>query len=94
MQNLGKDIRGSQFVRLPVDSIKEESSLVYQYFTADLMSFRNRHEIPVAQTKRILLDVLKGLKEMHDHDWVHMGINQSQLSSEDSARADIYRCEI
>lgn len=80
-QNISRDLRSSQFVRLPVDSITDELILVYPYFTEDLMSFVKNHEIPIAQTKWILLNVLKGLKEFHDNDWVHTGVNQAHLSA-------------
>jgi serine/threonine protein kinase len=72
-QNISRDLRSSQFVRLSVDSIADDSILVYPYFTKDLMSFVKSHEISTTQTKRILLDVLKGLKELHDGNWVHTG---------------------
>ena len=70
---IGHDLQKSQFVRLPVDTVKDESTLVYQYFTKDLMSFIKKYEISMDQTKRLLLNVLKGLKELHDHSWVHTG---------------------
>ena len=80
-KSISRDLRGSRFVRLPVDFIKDELILVYPYFTQDLMSFLNDHQIPIAQTKGILFSVLKGLKEMHDHNWVHTGMNQAFLSA-------------
>ena len=72
---MSHDLRSSQFVRMPVDTIINESILVYPYFTRDILSFLNNHEISIAQTKGILLNVLKGLKEMHDYNWVHTGMN-------------------
>lgn len=80
-QILRHDLRSSRFVRLPVDTIKseDESILVYEYFTEDLLSFVKSREIPITQTKRILRDVLSGLKELHDNDWVHAGTLASTM---------------
>lgn len=74
-QILHQDLLSSRFIRLPIDTIKseDESILVYEYFTEDLLSFVKSREIPIVQTRGILRDVLSGFKELHDNDWVHTG---------------------
>jgi serine/threonine protein kinase len=81
------DLRSSQFIRLPIDSIVDESILIYPYLTEDLMSVMQKHELPKAQTKRILLDALRGLKELHDCNWVHTGMKPALQASEYYASA-------
>jgi serine/threonine protein kinase len=76
------DLRSSQFVRLPIDSIVDEAILIYPYLTEDLMSVVQKRELPKAQTKRILLDALRGLKELHDRNWVHTGMKPAPHASE------------
>ena len=80
-ENISHDLKSAQFIRLPIDFIPAESVLVYPYFTDHLLSFVQNYEIPLAQTKGILLSVLKALKELHGQDWVHTGIEQVPLDA-------------
>ena len=93
-QKLRHDLRSSRFVRLPVDTIKseDESILVYEYFTEDLLSFVKSREILITQIKGILRDVLSGLKELHDNDWVHTGT--SALSMYDGTMRSLIYTDI
>lgn len=45
---------------------------VYKYFTDDLLSLV-RKNLPIAHTKRILKDTLRGLAALHDHNIIHTG---------------------
>lgn len=72
-----RGLDGCRFVRLPVDTIEDSGIIVYKYRTADLESFvARRGTLPITQAKRILSDVLHGVKEMHDRDWIHTGTLQ------------------
>jgi serine/threonine protein kinase len=82
VQNTSRDLRKSQSVRLPIDSVKDEMTFVYPHFTEDLTSFVKSHDIPVAKMKRILRNVLEGLKAIHDKDWIHGGMKQAHSSAE------------
>ena len=90
-----KKLRACKFVRVPVDVIKDHTIVVYQHKTEDLKSFAmNHHGILLSQHKEILRDVLKGLKEMHDRNWVHTGMAQVLFHRLDQVMmADLCRCE-
>jgi hypothetical protein len=45
---------------------------VYKYFTDDLLSLA-RMDLPIAHTKRILKDTLRGLATLHDQNIIHTG---------------------
>ncbi|MCJ1478355.1 hypothetical protein MMC13_007035 [Lambiella insularis] len=71
---------GCRFVRLPVDIIEESGIVVYEYRTADLKSFVARRDtLPITQAKLILRDVLQGVKEMHDRDWIHTDLKADNI---------------
>ena len=45
---------------------------VFQYFAGHLLRLVQK-DLPLAVTKRILKDVLRGIAELHDQDIVHTG---------------------
>ena len=67
------ELSDSRFIRLHVDENEAESTLIFPYFTEDLLSFLRHTSLPVDKTKRILCDILRGVKALHDKDWVYTG---------------------
>jgi hypothetical protein len=59
-------------LRLLQDTVPEQSVFVYKYFTDDLLSMAQM-DLPIAFTKRILKDALRGLAALHDQNIVHTG---------------------
>lgn len=45
---------------------------VFQYFADHLLSLAQK-DLPLAVTKQILKDALRGIAELHDQDIVHTG---------------------
>lgn len=68
------ELSQSRFVRKPVDGAEEESALVFDYSTEDLLSFVRNRRAPKAQIKTILLDALTGIRDLHQAHWVHGGM--------------------
>ena len=62
------ELSGSRFIRLHVDENETESTLVFPYFTEDLLSFVRRFSVPICQARRVLYDVLQGIKALHGKD--------------------------
>lgn len=60
-------------IRLLQDTITEQSIFVFKYFTGQLLSLAQM-DLPIALTKRILKDTLRGLAGLHDQNIVHTGI--------------------
>ena len=59
-------------VRLVKDAIPEKSMFVFQYFDGHLLRLALK-DLPIAVTKQILKDALRGIAELHDQDIVHTG---------------------
>ena len=58
---------------LPIhDTIPDQALLVFKYCTGHLFNLAQK-DLPIALTKRILKDVLRGLVVLHDHDIIHGG---------------------
>ena len=68
-----RSLRSCVYLRLLQDTIQEQSMFVYQYFAGDLLSLAQM-DLPIALTKRILKDTLRGLAVLYDHNIVHTGI--------------------
>ena len=54
------------------DTVPEQSLFVFKYCTGHLFTLTQKN-LPIALTKRILRDTLRGLAVLHDHDIVHTG---------------------
>lgn len=67
-----RSLRSCPYLRLSHDIIPEEATLVYHYFTHHLLSLAQK-DLPLAVTKRILEDTLRGLAALHDQHIVHTG---------------------
>jgi serine/threonine protein kinase len=67
-----RELRSCPYLRLSQDTVPELSMFVYKYFTDDLLSLV-RKGLPIALTKRILKDTLRGLAAMHDQNIIHTG---------------------
>lgn len=73
LQDINNRLRGSaKHVRLVNDTISENSMFVFQYFADHLLSLAQK-DLPLAVTKQILKDALRGIAELHDQDIVHTG---------------------
>lgn len=67
-------LRNCTYLRLSQDMIPERSIFVYKYFTENLLGLLALREgLPIALTKRILKDTLRGLAALHDQNIVHSG---------------------
>lgn len=71
-EDLFRPLRGCLNLRIACDTIPEQSTLVYRYFSDHLLSLAQT-DLPIQVTKRILKDALRGLAVLHDHDIVHTG---------------------
>jgi len=76
-RRIRNELSDSRFIRLHVDENEAESTLIFPYFTEDLLSLLRHTALPIDKTKRILRDILRGIEELHDKDWVHTGKLQS-----------------
>jgi len=73
LQDINNRLRGSaNHVRLVKDAIPEKSMFVFQYFDDHLLRLAQK-DLPIAVTKQILKDALRGIAELHDQDIVHTG---------------------
>lgn len=66
------------YIRLLHDTVLEQSMFVYKYFTGHLLSLAKK-DLPIALTKRILKDTLRGLAALHDQNIVHNGTSSEPL---------------
>ncbi|KAL9135478.1 MAG: hypothetical protein Q9175_003330 [Cornicularia normoerica] len=73
-----RGLRSCAYLRLLQDTIPEQSMFVYQYFTDDLLSLAQK-DLPIALTKRILKDTLRGLAMLHDHNIVHTDVKANNI---------------
>ena len=73
LQDINNRLHGcAKHVRLVEDTIHERSMFVFHYFDDHLLRLVGK-DLPLAVTKRILKDVLRGIAELHDQDVVHTG---------------------
>jgi serine/threonine protein kinase len=73
LQDINNRLRGcANYVRLVNDIIPEKSMFVFQYFSDHLLRLIQK-DLPLAATKQILKDALRGIAELHDQDIVHTG---------------------
>lgn len=70
--DMHRSLGSRAYVRLLQDTIPERLIFVYKYFTDDLLSLAQM-DLPIALTKRILKDTLRGLAVLHHHNIVHTG---------------------
>lgn len=61
------------YVRDLEDTCADESIFVFKYLKVNLLVLVQKN-LPIATTKKILRDALRGLAAMHDKDIVHNGI--------------------
>ncbi|KAI1193247.1 kinase-like domain-containing protein [Nemania serpens] len=77
-EDLFRPLRGCPNIRLPCDTIPQQSALVYRYFSDHLLSLAQT-DLPIQVIKRILKDALRGLAVLHDHDIVHTDIKPNNI---------------
>lgn len=74
-----RDLHDCAYLRLLQDTIPERLIFVFHYFTDHLLSLAQM-DLPIAITKRILKDTLRGLAMLHDQNIVHTGSFRSLLT--------------
>lgn len=88
-------LAGCQNIRLVKDKIPKEKIFVYDYFTTDLLQLMIRAQqgevkITKASARYILRLVAYGLKELHDHGFMHTGA-LSPLQATEAYVTDVFR---
>lgn len=73
-------LRNCTYIRLAQDTIPERSIFFYKYFSDDLLGL-TREDLPIALTKKILKDTLRGLAELHDQKKKHCPFWQTRPPS-------------
>ena len=66
-----EELSRSRFVRKAVDGAEQECALVFHHSTEDLLSFVRNRRATKTQIKRVLLDALTGIRDLHREHWVH-----------------------
>ncbi|KAA6413530.1 MAG: serine threonine kinase [Lasallia pustulata] len=66
------------YLRQLQDTIPEQLMFVFQYFTDHLLSLAQM-DLPIALTKRILKDTLRGLAVLHDQNIVHNDLKANNI---------------
>ncbi|KAK4983981.1 hypothetical protein LTR50_006891 [Elasticomyces elasticus] len=78
LQDMYHGLRSCPYLRLLEDTVPEHSMFVYRYFTDDLLSLAQK-DLPIALTKRILKDTLRGLAALHDQNIVHTDVKANNI---------------
>jgi serine/threonine protein kinase len=66
---------GSSRLRLHTDCDQEEGVLVFPYFKSTLLALiQGNPEFPTEGRKKILRQVGEAIQELHNKDWIHLGI--------------------
>ncbi|KAL9119080.1 MAG: hypothetical protein Q9187_004366 [Circinaria calcarea] len=77
-QDMYHSLRSCPYLRLLQDTVPEQSMFVYNYFTDHLLSLA-QNDLPIALTKRILKDTLRGLEALHDQNIVHADVKPNNI---------------
>ncbi|KAH0365835.1 calcium/calmodulin dependent protein kinase, partial [Aureobasidium melanogenum] len=77
-ENIRPRLCEARHIRLPVDQIPDQPTLVYEYLTDDFHSLI-KAKIVLGARKKILKAVLKGLAELHARDVVHLDIKSDNI---------------
>jgi serine/threonine protein kinase len=72
------DLRGTPYIHVAEDTDSEICAFIYPYRRDDLLSFAQQ-DVPLATTKRILRDVLRGIAALHAKRIVHADIKPSNI---------------
>ena len=67
-----RGLRGCPYLRQLQDTVPEQSMFVYKYLTDNFLSLAQK-DLPIALTKRVLKDTLRGIAALHDQNIVHTG---------------------
>ncbi|KAB8346242.1 hypothetical protein FH972_023287 [Carpinus fangiana] len=68
-----------QFVRLPLDTVAEERTIIYEHMTDTLFNLVSCYSLALNQCKQILHVVLQGLHEMHSRNVVHADLKPNNV---------------
>lgn len=66
------------YLRTLQDTVPDQSMFVYKYLNENLLRLAQKN-LPIALTKQILKDALRGLAALHDQNIVHNGNKASSL---------------
>ncbi|OJD25306.1 CMGC protein kinase [Blastomyces percursus] len=67
------------YLRLPQDTVPSRSMYAYRFFTDEFLSLAANTDLPLATTKRILKDALRGLAALHEQNIVHNDVKPNNI---------------
>lgn len=70
--------RASRLLRLPADSVPDRHTLVYEYFTDDLLQLV-RKGFSMQDRRKILTASARAIADLHERDVVHLGTTRFAL---------------
>jgi serine/threonine protein kinase len=72
--SLKREFPDTSQLRTHVDANEDESVLIYEYFTHDLLSLlQSDSNVPVTARKLILREVGRAVEKLHAKHWIHLG---------------------
>ncbi|KAI9665919.1 MAG: hypothetical protein M1821_003854 [Bathelium mastoideum] len=76
--NIYERVGSSPFLRGLLDTIPEQSMLVFEYMKEDPLALAQK-SLSLSSTKRILKDALRGLTALHERDIVHNDVKANNI---------------
>lgn len=79
-ERLSAEFAATSSLRMHVDSNREELILVYRYCTGTLLSLLKEHPgLPKHLVRRVVQQVARGVKELHDRGWLHLDLKPDNI---------------
>lgn len=79
--DLKREFASTRRLRMHTDYNEKECALVYEHFRHTLLSLlKECPDFPVAAIKEILRYTAEAVKELHDKNWIHIGMMPHTLN--------------